>query len=101
MWKITKITIPSKTEIIHPIYLKICEDSLILNKESSEGVFVANTILPHKGICHVKLLNGKVSEITLLHSEVDLVPQKNYRKNRIRNNFSNGSNRFEKLLKSL
>ena len=59
------ITIPQRSEYIHHIRIDNTEESLILNQEIQKGIFLANTIIPAKGIKHVKILNTLEEEVTI------------------------------------
>lgn len=74
----TNITIPARSECIVPINLHIEEDSIVLNMEVKEGVYLGNSIIPAKGIAHVKLLNTRDNEITLDHLNCKVHPLRNY-----------------------
>ena len=43
--------------MICPLRFNLQQDSIIMNKEIEKGVFVASSIIPSVGICHVKILN--------------------------------------------
>ena len=59
------ITIPQRSDYIHHIRIDNTEESIILNQEVQQGMFLANTILPAKGIKHVKILNMLEEEVTI------------------------------------
>lgn len=72
------IRIPPRTEIITPINLNLDQDSVILNEEIQTGVFIANSIVPSKGICHLKILNTTETEIIINKVKPKLIPLSNY-----------------------
>lgn len=97
------IKIEKRSESLHPIQLNLTEDSIILSKELEPGIFVGNTIVPGKGICHVKFLNTTDEDVILkninfaiepLHKYVFLTKSQNHNKH-------NNKDRFSKLLQTL
>lgn len=77
--EINTITIPKRSEVIIPISLDRQEDRIILNKELQQGIFVSNTIIPAKGICHIKILNTNSEDAKLQHINLDSEPLENYK----------------------
>lgn len=73
-----KIRIPPRTKVIHPIKLTLNVDSLILNEEIQPGIFLANSIVPANGKCHVKILNTTDKEIEINRIKPKYKPLTNY-----------------------
>lgn len=73
-----QIYVAARSEIIHPINLNLNEDSVVLNDELVPGVFVCNTIVPSKGIAHVKILNTSQNDIVLTNFSPKLDSLENY-----------------------
>lgn len=72
------INIPARSQMIQAINIKVDEDSVVLNKELIDGVFVSNTIIPKNGIVHVKLLNTNECDVSLKNLQLDIKPLRNY-----------------------
>lgn len=89
------VNIAARAEVIIPIDLVREEDSLILSKEIRRGVFVGNTIIPAKGVCHVKILNTNDRPVKLKHFDAEIKPLKDYR---ILEATSQGPDRLQRLL---
>ena len=71
------IQVPKRSEAIHQIYVLLNEDSLVLNKQLHEGVFLGNCIIPKEGIAHIKILNTTNEDIKLKNIELDVEPISN------------------------
>lgn len=54
---INYVKIPSRSEIIVPFNIELEADVVILNLESTKGLYLANVIVPKNGNQHIKLLN--------------------------------------------
>ena len=50
------IQVPKRSEAIHEINILLNEDSLVLNKQLQEGVFLSNCIIPKEGTKYSILL---------------------------------------------
>ena len=92
------ITIPKRSETIHYINVNVKEDSLVLNKEIEDGIFVSNCIIPKEGMAHVKILNTIDKEVKLKN---DIEPISNYICVTKIENKLNDKNRFQKILEIL
>lgn len=93
--------IPPRTEMIFPINLNITKDSVILNQEIEQGVFLANSIVPANGNCHIKIINvndytSKIKQITINTEDLADYDIMSYQNTNIYNN-----TRFNKLIKEL
>jgi len=74
----TTIEVPARSEVIQAILLHLKEDSIICNQEMIKGVFLANSIVPAKGIAHVKILNTLDRSITLSELKPKIHPLREY-----------------------
>jgi len=74
----TSIQVPPRSEIIQAISLHLKEDSIICNQEIIKGVFLANAIIPAKGIAHIKILHTCEHSIILSELEPEIHPLKEY-----------------------
>lgn len=95
------IQIPARTEITQAVTLNIKEDSVICSQELINGVFLANSIIPSKGIAHVKILNTLDHEVTINEFIPEVHPLKEYK---IINNISKPSpseDRLHKIMQQL
>ena len=97
------ITIPKRSETIHQININLKEDSLILNKEIADGIFLSNCIVPKEGLAHVKILNTTDNDVNFKNLEFDVEPFSNYHcitHNKVQNKLYN-KDRFKKVLKTI
>ena len=74
----TRITIPARSEAIVPLNIKVQEDSIVLNMEIKKGVYLGNSIIPARGVAHVRLLNTRDNEETLEYLNCKVRPLKHY-----------------------
>lgn len=72
------VIISARTEIIHPVKLELDADTLIINKEIVQGVFISNAIVPKNGMSHIKILNTNNTEVILNDINLDTEPLENY-----------------------
>ena len=96
-----EINIPPRMQIIKAINLNLKEDSVILNEEIQEGIFVSNTIIPAKGIAHVKFLNTRETSVTINNFTPKYKPLKEYHILQTKTFKDNKQNRYNRLLKEL
>ena len=90
--------------MICPLRFNLQQDSIIMNKEIEKGVFVASSIIPSVGICHVKILNTNNVTAILDKIEVKTEPLSDYHILNINRKTQNLTEtdkikRLEKLLK--
>lgn len=97
----TDIILPSRSESIIPLNLKVDEDSIVLNMEVTKGVYLGNTIIPAKGIAHVKVLNTRDEDVTLKHLDCKMHPLKNYEIYKNDNTNCTDENRLKVLLETI
>ena len=76
--KSVDIHIPARMQVVKAINIEITEDSVILNQEIQKGIFVANTIIPAKGIPHIKIINTLETDVTINNFTPQIQPLKNY-----------------------
>lgn len=69
----TNIIIPARSEAIIPLDTQVNEESIVLSKEITEGVFLGNSLIPH-----VKILNTTEKEIVLKNLDCEIQPLKDY-----------------------
>lgn len=89
------ITISPRTEAIFPFKINNNEDTIVCNKEISKGVFLAASIIPAKGIKHIKILNTNDKEIEIKNLKIDTVPLANFKILKLNNSIPNSN--FHKL----
>lgn len=90
------ISIPPRSQIIQPINVKLSEDSVILNEEIQEGVFIGSSIAPAKGIIHIHLMNTNNYKVMLNNFVPKYEPASNYNVLVSKENLQK-NNRFERL----
>ena len=76
----------------------------MLNRELTQGVYLANAIIPKIGNQHVKLLNVTDATIIIDNMKVETVPLSNYQICSVNKNVDKGrytDERFRKLLENL
>lgn len=74
----SEVNISARTEMIVPVNINVDEDSIVLNTEIQKGVFIANTIIPVKGVQHIKFLNTTDEDVVIKHFNVKTEPLENY-----------------------
>lgn len=94
------IKIPARTEMVVPINIKINSDQVVLNKEIQEGIFISNTIIPHHGVKHIRILNSTDSEIKIKNIEdtLEIHPLKDYTVKHIKKGPKINHERFKQLI---
>ena len=95
------IFIPARMQTIKAINLNLVEDSVILNEEIQEGIFVANTIVPSRGIAHVKILNTREESINIKNFTPKILPLRNFEILQAKTFRENKNDRYKKLLEEL
>ena len=73
-FNINQVIIPQRSEIILPFSTKLEEDAVVLNRELTQGVYLANAIIQKIGNQHVKLLNVTDETIIIDNMKVETVP---------------------------
>lgn len=98
--KYENIHIPARTQIITPINFKVEEDSVILNDEIINGVFIANSIMPTKGIPHIKIVNTLERDVKITNFSPKIIPLKNFEILQSRK-YKTNEERYKRLLKEI
>lgn len=73
-----EIEIPARSQVIRALNRKIHEDGIVLNQEIRSGIFIANTIVPAKGIAHIKILNTNDYKVKCKLPELKIIPVKDF-----------------------
>lgn len=101
--KYENIIIPARMQVVKPINIDLSEDSVILNEEIQNGVYIANTIVPAKGIVHVKSLNTLETDVIIRDFKPRIRALTNYNiiEPNIKMKKETKRERYERLLKEL
>lgn len=102
--KSSVIKIPPRCETLHATNIKLTEDSVILNEEIQEGVFIANSLISSKGIGHICLLNTTDKEVVIKSLRPKTIPLQNFKIYKIKSSskiFHTDDERYTLLLKKL
>lgn len=100
MKNIGKLKIPPRSEVIKSINLDLNEDNVVIGNEIKKGIFLANSIVPSKGIKHIKILNSTDKEQTIENVMIAMEPLSKYRILSNNTKFKD-KRKFQKLMKSI
>lgn len=95
------LIVPARSEAIIPLDVEVNEESIVLSEELAEGVFLGNTLIPAKGIAHVKVLNTTDKSVIFKSASCKIKPLKNYNVYSTRESSQHASDRLGTLLKIL
>lgn len=101
--KSQNIILPARTQTLHPINIKIEEDSIVLNQEIQKGVFIANSIIPAKGIAQIAFLNTLEQDVIINSIEPNVTPLRHFHVIDLKKNYEKNKkvDQYERLLKEL
>lgn len=74
----SEIRIPARCEIIRSIDLTVTEDSVILNHEIQNGIFLASSLISPGGVGHIRLLNTRDHDVSIKSLTPQTIPLKHF-----------------------